>query len=117
MSQEPLDMPEVDAMPELDAWKDEEKEVSHNVVVFNPEKNRLSVEKVTKKVVIPTLYTRVGNAMPATCAVGEHDWFMEDRHKHIAACHNCPKHRFLRAVFEYIEDGHIYDRDTDTLID
>ncbi|MBC7076727.1 MAG: hypothetical protein H5T92_00205 [Synergistales bacterium] len=52
------------------------------------------------------------------CGDGKHVWEMIDRHRHIAKCKNCPKHRFLRAVYERIdEEGHIRDRETDTIID
>lgn len=102
--------------PITDEWIDEPKEIEHNVVEFNPKTGQISHKKEKTIEKIPTRYASSSESI-ITCAVGDHEWFMEDRHRHVAACTKCPKHRFLRAVYERIENGHIYDRDTGTLID
>jgi len=78
---------------------------------------RFKIQTVQEAVEEVVRYT-MAPKKPFACAKGQHVWEMIDRHRHIAKCQRCPKHRFLRAVYEYIDpEGHIRDRDTHALID
>lgn len=108
-------------LPPLDTDIIEEKEIERQAVVpdgKNPDGTlRFKVDTVKEKVQITTRYTK---ATPKffSCKDGHHHWQMIDRHKHIAGCTECPKRRFLRAVYDYIDqDGHLRDRDTKAIID
>ena len=100
----------------------EEQEVENQVITPTGETDadgtpKFKIERVKEKVEIITRYTR---AVPRffSCKEGTHKWVMVDRHKHIAKCATCPKHRYLRAAYETIDpDGHLIDRDTRTIID
>ena len=99
----------------------EEREVSHPTVVqkgTNPDGTpRFQVEQGTETVQEVVRYTKAPKHH-FSCADGKHVWEMIDRHRHLAKCKNCPKYRFLRAVYERIDKkGQIRDRDTNVVID
>jgi hypothetical protein len=101
----------------VDQWTDEQREIERTYIDFDSKTGKLTLDRKKTIEKVPTLYTRMGDLQGVSCADGQHTWYMEDRHKHIAACHKCTKHRFLRAVYETIVDGHIIDRDTKEIID
>lgn len=108
-------------LPPLDQDIVEEQEIEREAIVPDGHDEngnlRFKVDKVKEKVQVVTRYTK---AEPKffSCKDGTHHWEMIDRHKHIAKCRNCSKHRFLRAAYEYIDkDGHLRNRDTHALID
>jgi hypothetical protein len=99
----------------------EEQEIERQQIVPDGQDEfgrlRFKTEKVKEKVQVITRYTKAEPKF-LSCKDGHHHWEMIDRHKHIAKCKDCPKHRFLRAVYETIDkDGHIVDRDTNMIID
>lgn len=103
----------------LDQWVDEEVEVPVMTAVHDRRGNIVGIKQSTAKRKVKTIYTKA-EPRAVACAQGKHNWFMKDRHKHIAACKNpgCTKHRYLRAIFETIDkEGHIIDRDTKQIID
>ena len=99
----------------------EKREVTRPAVVQdgnNPDGTpNFKIDQVTETVEEVVRYTKAPKRHFA-CGDGKHVWEMIDRHRHLAKCRNCPKHRFLRAVYERIDqEGHIRDRDTNTIID
>lgn len=101
----------------LDQIVNEEREVERLSFEIDPDTGSVTPKTVTQTIVEPTIYTRAKKRF-FSCADGKHSWFMADRHRHIAKCRKCSKHRFLRAPYERInKDGHIVDRDTGDIID
>lgn len=101
----------------LDTVIEETQEVERNIFKFNPETQKVDVERVKEQVPIKTIYTKA-KPRQFTCPDGQHEWYMADRHTHTAKCRKCPKVRFLRAIYETISpEGHIIDRETRQLID
>lgn len=101
----------------LDQIVNEEREVERLSFEIDSDTGSVTPKTVTQTIVEPTIYTRAKKKF-FSCADGHHSWHMADRHRHIAKCRKCTKHRMLRAVYERIDDdGHIVDRDTGTLID
>lgn len=94
----------------LDEWVEEEVKVPSYEVKFDKGKpTHIEETEVTRK--IKTIYTKVV-PVKMSCKDMKHNWYMLDKRKHIAACTNCIKHRYLRAIYETIKDGKIIDRDT-----
>lgn len=100
----------------LNEWTTEDVEVPIIQVKTDDDGKIVGVEKKTETRQVKTMYSEV-KPQKFECAKGSHDWFMSDRHKHIASCRNCPKNRFLRAVYETIKNGKIVDRDSGIVID
>lgn len=101
----------------LDKDITEYEEVDAIHVVVDPDTKKPALKKVTEKIPITVRYSSKSDPRIASCGEGKHDYYMKDKHKHIASCRKCPKNRFLRAVFETIKDGQIIDRATKTVID
>jgi hypothetical protein len=92
-------------------------EVERDVFEVNGETGEVNIKRVKDKIPIKTIYTKA-TSKKFTCGEGKHYWTMIDRHRHVAKCKHCRKHRYLRAVYEKIDgQGHIVDRETGELID
>jgi hypothetical protein len=76
----------------------------------------VGVHHATKKVPQRTMYTKASESK-VDCGDKQHDWYIPDRHNHVAFCRNCKKRRFIRAVYERVIDGKILNRDTSEQID
>lgn len=63
---------------------------------------------VTQKV----RYTKLSEPQKITCTPMNHEWYIPDKHVHLAHCKGCKKRQFIRAVFEKVVDGKIVDRDS-----
>lgn len=100
----------------LDEWADEQIDVPTFTAKTDKHGNFQGVEQTTTKKTVKTMYSRVPETK-LSCATGTHKWFMEDKHKGVAGCKKCIKHRFLRPIYEFIKDGHICDRDTLEILD
>ena len=94
----------------------EYQEVERNAFEVNGETGEVNIRRVKDRVPIKSIYTKA-TPQTFTCGKGKHSWIMIDRHKHLAKCQNGVQHRFLRAVWETIKDGHIVDRETGQIID
>ncbi len=98
-------------------WIDEYQEVEKLDFIIDEANKTIKPKLTTKKVPIKTQYLKTTESS-IDCGNMNHNYYMLDRHKHIAKCRNCAKHRFLRAVYETINsEGHIIDRKTKLLID
>ena len=95
---------------------EEEREVIYPKFSFGKD-GKPKLEQGTKVIKERVKYVEMGGARKFSCNDGQHQYFMLDRHKHIAKCENCTKHRYLRAAYETIKFGHIIDRETNTIID
>lgn len=100
----------------LDVFIDEKIEVPSFNIKTDAKGNFQGVEQGTTTKTVKTMYSHIPETK-LSCATGTHQWFMEDKHKGVAGCKQCLKHRFLRPVYEYLKDGHIYHRDTHELLD
>lgn len=100
----------------LDQDVTEYKEVERVAFDYNPTTKQIRPKVVKEKVGEVVRYTK-GELKKLSCERGKHEYFMEDRHRHIAACKNCPKHLFLRAAYETIISGQVINRNTKELID
>lgn len=70
-----------------------------------------------KRSIEEKVYYTMAKKRILSCPKGKHFWRMIDRHKGLAKCDFCTKHRFLVATKETIKDGHIVDRDTEEIKD
>jgi hypothetical protein len=87
-------------------------------VQMDPDTKKAVLKKVIHKVPITVRYSRKDDPVKMSCKEGSHFWEVIDRNKHIIACKNCPKRRFVRRAFEKVDkDGHFIDIATGTIID
>lgn len=63
-----------------------------------------------------TRYTKLSEPLVTSCSPLQHDWYIKDKHVHVAHCRNCLKRQFIRAVYERVKDGKILNRDTNVQI-
>lgn len=101
----------------LGEWIEEEVEMSSYAPILNRKQEVVGLKQVKKKVPLKTMYTQMSDAQKIDCGKGNHQWFIPDRNVHIAHCPNCKKKRMIRAVYDRIEDGKIYNQDSGLLLD
>lgn len=94
----------------LNEWVDVEKEIDTYDPVIDKKGQVVGVKKGKRTVTEKTMYTRLGAPRSISCADTDHFWTIPDRHNHVAACKNCSKRQFIRAVYERIVDGKILPR-------
>lgn len=109
-------MPNEEFPHKLDEWIDEEVEVATLEPVLNEKQEVVGIKHGKRKAHQKTMYTRAPE-VSVDCGKGSHDWYIPDKHVHVAFCKKCPKRRIIRAVYERVTNGKILDRDSGELID
>lgn len=100
----------------LDTWVEEEIDIPVIEPVLNEKQEVVGIKHTTRKATQKTMYTKAVETK-VSCSDGSHDYFIPDRHNHVAHCKSCKKKRLVRAVYEKVIDGHVLDRYTGEIID
>ncbi len=102
----------------LDQYIDEHVEVERPTADYNPRTKTIENFRMEKvKVSVPTRYTK-SSQYASICPNRQHSWHMIDKHRHIAACKQCVKRRFIHVAYECINsEGHLVDRDSGIRLD
>lgn len=100
----------------INEWQDEEVEITTIDPVLNKKGEVVGLKQGTKKAVQRVRYSEMSKPRVMSCGDMEHDWHIPDKNVHTAHCRSCPKRKFIRAVFEQVKGGRIFDRDTQRAI-
>jgi hypothetical protein len=94
----------------------ETKEIEVVRPVIDTENKTVKFDKVKEKYEVETTY-HYAPSNSISCKNKEHDWYMKDKNKYIAACHKCMKNRILTPIKHVLKDGFICDRDNGQILE
>lgn len=99
----------------LNEWIDEKVTIDVNTPVFDEKTKKVEVKKVPK-----TYTERVMYVDPPThkivCAKGQHEWYVEDKHRYIFACRNCKRKQIVYPVTYRFESGKLINKETNEIL-
>lgn len=100
----------------LNEWVEEPVEIATIDPVLNNKGEVVGLKHGKRITTQKTMYSRLSDARRITCNDLEHDWYIPDKHSHVAHCKGCKKRKFIRAIYEKVSNGKIVDRETQQVL-